>query len=135
MTYLLDTDIVIYSIKGSETVALNIENHQKSPLALSVITYGELLFGAHKSKNRDSNLATVYRLREIFPVIPVDNPVIQTFSDIKARSQKTGQIVADFDLLIAATALTFNMTLVTNNTRDFKKVKGLKPIFLDRKVV
>ena len=126
MTYLLDTDIVIYSIKGSETVASNIEQHQKSPLALSVITYGELLFGAHKSKNKDSNLATVYRLREIFPVIPVDNPVIQTFSDIKARSQKTGQIVADFDLLIAATALTFNMTLVTNNTRDFKKVKGLK---------
>ena len=126
MTFLLDTDIVIYSIKGSETVAANIEKHQKFPLALSVITYGELLFGAHKSKNTDSNLPTVYRLREIFPVVPVDNPVIQTFSDIKARSQKTGQIVADFDLLIAATALTFNMTLVTNNTRDFKKVKGLK---------
>ncbi|MDP3296122.1 MAG: type II toxin-antitoxin system VapC family toxin [Thermodesulfovibrionia bacterium] len=126
MSYLIDTDIIIYSIKGNRTVQNRFLKNENIPKAISVITYGELLFGARKSKNAEKNLAVVYRIKELFPIIEIDNAVIETFSGIKAAMQKIGSLVDDMDLLIASTALTMNYTLVTNNEKHFGKIKGLK---------
>lgn len=125
MPYLIDTDIIIYSIKGNSTVHDRFMQNENIPKALSVITYGELLFGARKSSNPEKNLAVVHRIKELFPIIEIDSAVIETFSEIKAAAQKTGNIVDDMDLLIASTALTMNYTLVTNNKKHFSKIKGL----------
>ena len=125
MSYLIDTDIIIYSIKGNSAVHDRFLQNENIPKAISVITYGELLFGARKSTNPEKNLAVVYRIKELFPIIEIDNAVIETFSEIKASMQKTGIIVDDMDLLIASTALTMNYTLVTNNEKHFSKIKGL----------
>ena len=125
MSFLIDTNILIYSIKGNHTVQNHFIQNENIPKAISVITYGELLFGAKKSNNTEKNLAIVYRIKEIFPIIPVDNAVIETFSGIKANLQKTGTIIDDMDMLIASTALTLNATLVTNNEKHFNKIKGL----------
>ncbi len=126
MSYLIDTDILIYSIKGNSIVQKKFLLNEHIPKAISVITYGELLFGAKKSKNIERNLAVVYRIKELFPIIGIDKAVMETFSDIKAVMQKTGGRVDDMDLLIASTALTMNYTLVTNNEKHFSKIKGLK---------
>lgn len=126
MSYLIDTDIIIYSIKGNRTVQNRFLKNENIPKAISVITYGELLFGARKSKNAEKNLAVVYRIKELFPIIEIDNAVIETFSGIKAAMQKIGSLVDDMDLLIASTALTMNYTLATNNEKHFGKIKGLK---------
>jgi len=126
MSYLIDTDIIIYSIKRNRIVQDRFLQNEKIPKAISVITYGELLFGAKKSKSVQKNLAVVYRIKELFPVITIDKAVIETFSGIKADMQKTGSLVDDMDLLIASTALTMNYTLVTNNEKHFSKIKGLK---------
>ena len=126
MSFLIDTDIIIYSIKGDPAVQKNFKRNEKYPLSISAITYGELLFGARKSSQVEKNLAIVFRIRELFPVINIDKPVVETFSELKATGQKTGSIVDDLDLLIASTALTHNLTLVSNNTKHFQKIKGLK---------
>jgi tRNA(fMet)-specific endonuclease VapC len=126
MSFLIDTDIIIYSIKGNLEVQAKFKENEKYPFSISVITYGELLFGAKKSKFVEKNLSVVYRIKELFPVINVDKAVIEMFSDLKAKSQKSGKIVQDMDLLIASTAMTHNLTLVTNNIRHFEKIKGLK---------
>jgi tRNA(fMet)-specific endonuclease VapC len=126
MSYLIDTDIIIYSIKGNSTVQRNFLRQENVPKGISVITYGELLFGAKKSSNVEKNLATVYRIKELFPVIEVGSAIMETFSDLKARMQKTGVLVDDMDLLIAATSLTMNLTLVTNNEKHFSKIKGIR---------
>lgn len=125
MSYLIDTDIIIYSIKGDSIVHDHFLKNEKIPKSLSVITYGELLFGAKKSQNYEKNLAVVYRIKELFPVINVDNAIIEIFSELKANLQKAGSTIDDFDLLIASTALTMNSTLVTNNEKHFNKIKGL----------
>ena len=125
MSYLIDTDIIIYSIKGNSIVQNRFLLTEHIPKAISVITYGELLFGAKKSQNVEKNLAVVYRIKELFPIVGIDKAVIETFSGIKASMQKTGSLVDDMDLLIASTALTMNYTLVTNNEKHFK-IKGLK---------
>ena len=126
MSYLIDTDIIIYSIKGNSTVQDRFLQYEHIPKAISVITYGELLFAAKKSKKVEKNLAVVYRIKELFPIIGIDKAVIETFSDIKATIQKAGTPLDDMDVLIASTALTMNYTLVTNNEKHFRKIKGLR---------
>lgn len=126
MSYLIDTNIIIYSIKGNSVVHNNFSKNDNIPKSISVITYGELLFGAKKSQNHEKNIAIVYRIKELFPIIAIDKAIVETFSELKANMQKAGKSIDDFDLLIASTALTTNSILVTNNEKHFNRIKGLK---------
>ncbi len=126
MSYLIDTNIIIYSIKGNAVVQNNFLKNEHIPKSISVISYGELLFGAKKSQNLEKNIAMVYRIKELFPIIDVDQAIIETFSELKSNLQKSGSTIDDFDLLIASTALTMNSILVTNNEKHFNRIKGLK---------
>jgi tRNA(fMet)-specific endonuclease VapC len=126
MSYLIDTDILIYSLKGTLKVQKNFTLNKNSPKSISVITYGELIFGAKKSNNREKNLATVYRIGELFPVIELTKGIVETFGEVKASLQKTGKSLEDFDLLIGSTALYLNYTLVTNNVKHFSKIPDLR---------
>lgn len=126
MAYLIDTDIIIYSIKGNPTVHEHFLENENIPKSVSVITYGELLFGAKKSRHHEKNMAVVYRIKELFPIIDIDKAIIETFCELKAHLQQEGSSIDDFDLLIASTSLTMNYTLVTNNEKHFNRIKGLK---------
>jgi tRNA(fMet)-specific endonuclease VapC len=119
MSYLIDTNIIIYSLKGNTVVQNRFSLNENIPKAISVITYGELLYGAKKSKNVENNLSVIYRIKELFPIIEVDKAVVETFSAIKVNIQKIGSPIDDMDLLIASTAMTMNYTLVTNNEKHF----------------
>ncbi len=123
--YLLDTDIIIYSLKGNAIVLDNIRQHSTSPKAISVITYGELVFGAQKSQRVVANLAKISRLREIFPVIELSCAIMDTFANIKAGLSRTGKIVADFDLLVAATAINMGYCVVSNNEKHYARIPDL----------
>jgi len=123
--FLLDTDIIIYSFKNDNNVIANLTSHKHDPKAISVVTYGELIYGAQKSKNRINNLAKVHSLKEIFPIIDITPSIMLTFGEIKASLEKRGKSIDDFDLLIAATAITSGYTLVTNNTKHFERINNL----------
>ena len=126
MNYLIDTDIIIYSLKKHESVNENLKLYKDAPKSLSVITYGELIYGAKKSKNIEKNLATTHRVSELFPIINISPAIMETFGEIKASLEKKGQIIDDMDLLIASTALTHNLILVTNNEKHFQRIEGLE---------
>jgi tRNA(fMet)-specific endonuclease VapC len=126
MAYLIDTDIIINSIKGNKKVNQRIGEHAAIPKAISIITFGELLYGAKKSIQRDKNTSIIYRLAEIFPIVGVTRSTIEAFTDVKMALELKGERIEDFDLLIAATALSLNYTLVTNNTKHFKRIEGLQ---------
>ncbi|MDR0403876.1 MAG: PIN domain-containing protein [Treponema sp.] len=126
MAYLIDTNIIIYSLKNDENVQTRFLEHEKAPKYISIITYGELLYGAKKSKQIEKNCAKIYRIKNLFPIIPIDLPIIEIFSDLKSKYRKTGTVIADFDLLIASTALTYNQILVTNNIKHFEKIEEIK---------
>ncbi len=123
--YLLDTDTLIYSLKGESAVLANFKRYAAEPKAVSVITYGELVFGAHGSQKVTENLAKVYRLKEIFPLIDVTPAIMDIFGTLKADLRKNGTPVDDFDLLIGATAITIGYRVVTNNERHYSKIPGL----------
>ncbi len=124
--YLIDTDIIVFSLKQNVAVQAKFKEMELVPKAISVVTYGELLYGAHISQQRQKNLAVVRRLADIFPVIGVGIPVIEAFAELKRSLEIEGQGLDDMDLLIAATALSLNYRLVTNNMKHFSRVKGLE---------
>ena len=124
--FLLDTDTLIYSLKGHPSVVRNLEARQMDPLRISVISLMELYDGAYKSERPTANLAKVRRIEDAFEVLPVDFSIAETFGMVKANLESLGTPLDDFDLIIAASALASNLTLVTNNEKHFIRVDGLK---------
>ena len=124
--YLLDTDTLIYFLKGNEAVVENFKATANTPKALSVITYGELIYGSRKSERVAENLARVHRLAELYPIIDITRSVMESFGEIKASLSASGTTIDDFDLLIGCTALTLNYAVVSNNTRHYQNIPGLR---------
>ena len=123
--FFLDTDTLVFLLRGNTKVAAAFAAHDSSPKALSVISYGELLYGAYKSAKPIENASKVHRLRSLYPVFDVSTTVMETFSRLRADMDKDGKRVDDFDLLIASTTIHLGYTLVTNNRRHFRHVPGL----------
>jgi tRNA(fMet)-specific endonuclease VapC len=124
--YLLDTDTIIYAMKGEPQVVRRLQEKAGLPKAVSVVTYGELFYGAMKSAAPEANLAKVRRIAELFPVMDVSRAVMETFGSVKADLHRRGKGIDDFDLIIASTALVLNYAVVTNNERHFRIVPGLR---------
>lgn len=123
--YLLDTDIIIYSLKGVPAVVENLREHRNAYMALSVVSYGELVYGAEHSERRSQNLARIHRTAEIYPILPATRAIMDSFGRLKAELQSSGTTLDDFDLLVGTTALVHGLTVVTNNARQFARIPGL----------
>ena len=124
--YLIDTDTIIYNLKGNEAVKENLKRHLEDPLKISVITLMELYFGAYKSEKVGVNLAKVRTLENTFEIIETNKNSAETYGMLKASLEESGTPLDDFDLIIASCALAYNLTLVTNNTKPFNRIEGLK---------
>lgn len=124
--YLLDTDIIIYSLKGHPVLQENLRRHLNDSLQISIVTCLELYYGAYKSPQVTGNLAKVKKIEETLEVIPLGTETAEIFGRLKAQLEIKGTRLDDFDLMIAACALTHNLTLVTNNEMHFQRIDGLK---------
>lgn len=125
MAFLIDTDIIIYSLKGNAQINNWMYENQNIPKFISVITFGELTYGARKSQHPEKNIATTIRISELFPIIDINKGIIEIFGEIKAKLEKNGNRIDDMDLLIASTAIYMNMSLVTNNKNHFSRIPDL----------
>ena len=126
MHFLIDTNILIYRLKNLGNVNDNFLKYKDEQMSVSVVSYGELIFGAMKSKSVEKNLETVKNIKSIFPLIDITSDIMEIFGEIKAYIQKIGKPVDDMDLLISATAISKGMTLVTHNTTHFENIPNLK---------
>ena len=124
--YLLDTDTIIYILKGNPVVENNLQRHYYDPIKISVITLMELYYGAYKSQKVTSNLAKIKTLQNSLEIIPLGQEIAEIFGIQKANLEKRGTSLDDFDLILGCSALAHNLTLVTNNSKHFKKIEGLK---------
>ena len=126
MAYLIDTDIIIFALRGDKTVLAKFEENKNIPISISLITYAELVFGAKRSGNEQKNMLKVNRIREIYPVEELNIGIMELFADIKANMYSKAMRIEDMDLFIAATAIYNDLTLVTNNTKHFRNIPLLK---------
>ena len=125
--YLLDTNICIYIIKYQpEIVRQYFEKHlPHRNILISVITLGELRFGAEKSQNKAKALGVIDELVSIIPVIELDENVAEHYAQIRKDLTSKGQIIGNNDLWLAAHARANNWVMVTNNEKEFLRVEGL----------
>ena len=122
--YLLDTDTLVYLLKQNPGVEAKAKQIGDKAIALSVITVAEVLHGAYYSANPTRSLKQTRALIGRFAIISLDAGIADTFGKIKADLRRQGQILADFDLLIGATAIATGRTLVTNNTKHFQRLSA-----------
>ncbi len=125
LRYMLDTDTVSGGLRGQGAVATHILAHRPSQLCISSITLAELRFGADAKGSRklhgliDTFVASV-------AVMPFDRVAADRFGPVANALAKRGERIGTFDTLIAAHALSLSLTFVTNNSRHFQRVPGLK---------
>jgi tRNA(fMet)-specific endonuclease VapC len=125
--YLLDTNICIYiRQKRPEEVLRRFRKLRQGEAALSVITYGELLYGAAKSSQRTAALERLRELVHFLPALAMPETAGETYGTIRAELESKGEMIGNNDLWIAAHALASGLILVTNNEREFRRVRGLK---------
>ena len=125
MRYLFDTNALIALLKHtSSTLAQRTRQQRPSDIGLSSIVAHELYFGAYRSQRRTENLARLDALR--FEVVPFDKEDAIAAGQIRALLAAEGLPIGPYDVLIAGQALSRNLILVSNNTREFQRVKGLR---------
>lgn len=125
--YLLDTNICIYLTKQiPPAVWQRFSQHKSSEMAMSLITLGELRFGAEKSQQRERVLANIETLKAAIPLANLPEAASEHYGQIKAELQKNGQIIGNNDLWLAAHARAEGWILVTNNEREFARVPDLQ---------
>jgi tRNA(fMet)-specific endonuclease VapC len=125
--YLLDTNICIYiRQKRPEEVLRRFRKLRPGEAALSVITYGELLYGAAKSAQRIAALERLRELVQLLPALSLPESAAEAYGSIRAELEARGEMIGNNDLWIAAHAVVAGLTLVTNNEREFRRVRGLK---------
>lgn len=123
--FLLDTNICIYFLKGKFDLFNKIANAGLANCFVSEITVAELKFGAANSENPEKNTKTVDDFVSKFTILPIFNS-LEVYAKEKARLRKKGIPLDDFDLLIGATAISNNLTLITRNVSDFERLNGIE---------
>ncbi len=125
--FLLDTNICIYiRQRRPQTVLARFETLRAGEAALSVITYGDLLYGAAKSVQREHGLKRLMELTSLVPVLPLPEDAATEYGSIRALLEKRGEMIGGNDLWIAAHAKASGLIVVTNNEDEFDRVPGLK---------
>jgi tRNA(fMet)-specific endonuclease VapC len=125
--YLLDTNTIIYIRRYSPaSVRDSFNKLQRGEAIASVITYGELMYGVSKSSQKDAAIQTLQEMMQFLPLTPLPGAAGAIYGEIRADLEAKGKIIGNNDLWIAAHALAAGLILVTNNEREFRRVKGLK---------
>ena len=127
MMHLLDTNTCIYFLnRTSEKTVSQFKRLSPSEIKLPAITVAELYYGAEKSKAKKKNRTIVENFVSIFEIIPFDEKCCIIYARIRASLEKSGVPIGPMDLLIASISLSNNFILVTNNIKEFRRIKGLK---------
>jgi tRNA(fMet)-specific endonuclease VapC len=125
--FLLDTNICIYIRRRRPPGLLaRFERLKLGEAVLSVITYGELIYGVEKSQFREQATKQLAELAGLVPIMGLPPQAGEFYGAIRASLEARGEIIGNNDLWIAAHAKAAGLTLVTNNEREFRRIQGLK---------
>jgi tRNA(fMet)-specific endonuclease VapC len=123
----LDSNICIYYLTGKYTVITdNIKNTDPIHIKIPSMVKAELIVGALKSNKRAENLRFINTFLSYFEIVPFGDNESEIYAEIRANLEKEGKIIGPNDLIIASTVMANNGILITNNEKEFKRVKNLR---------
>jgi predicted nucleic acid-binding protein len=129
MGVIFDSTEIIALERRQEAVDALVAGREDEPFGISVVTVAELLHGVERAESEGCRLrrqAFVEKVLEVFPVLPFDTAAARIYARIWASLARKGQLVGAHDLIIAATAIALDYTVVTANRRDFERIEGLR---------
>lgn len=127
MKYMLDTNICIYAIKQRpEQVFIRLQEHDPKEICISSVTYAELVHGVEKSQAIEKNRLALALLLANIEIISFDSLAAESYGKIRADLEKAGTPIGPLDMMIAGHARSLGYTIVTNNTKEFQRVRNLK---------
>lgn len=126
MKYLVDSDYVADYLGARLPAMQLLSSLAKDDLFISLITYGEIYEGIYFGRDPHKTAEVFERFLRSVVVLPLTQEIMRQFAHMRGMLRRRGQIIGDFDMLIAATALTHQLTLLTRNTRDYQRIPDLK---------
>jgi tRNA(fMet)-specific endonuclease VapC len=125
--YLVDSDWLIDAAAGRADAIRTLNRLSGDGLAVSIIAVAEVYEGAFRAPNPEAMLASFREFLASYPTLHLTDPIVERFPRMRAalRQRQQGQLIPDMDLLIAATALTHDLDLVTRNVRHFERIAEL----------
>jgi len=133
MGVIFDTSEIITLERDDRIIEEIIHGREDEPFGISVITVAELLHGVERADTQARKIkrqAFVEKVIEFFPVFPFETTIARIYARLWASLAAQGIVVGSHDLIIAATALSMDYTIITANIRDFGKIEGLKVVRL-----
>lgn len=125
--YLLDTNVCIRYLNGkSDAVIKRMRELSPDSIFLCSVVKSELLAGAYKSTSSKKILSRLMYFFEMFSSYPFDDAAADIYGKVRSVLESKGLIIGPYDLQIASIALVHDLVLVTNNTKEFKRISGLK---------
>ena len=127
MKYFLDTNICIYYLKGMYPgIVKNLLSKNPEDIKISAIVKAELLYGAEKSQTREKTKEKIYEFLLPFEIVGFNDEATEIYGKTREYLEKKGLIIGPNDLILASTVIGYNGTLITNNIKEFKRIKELK---------
>jgi len=123
---MMDTNICVYLLNGNAALSHKASEIGVLSLSISTSVLAELYFGAYNSARVSQNLQRIEIFKKHLTILPDSEQAAEIFGQIKANLKSKGEMIEDFDILIASIALANHRVLVTNNMSHFERVEGLK---------
>ena len=121
----MDTDWAIDYLHRADRTVRRLDELLLDGVGLSIISLAELYDGLARSRDPDADAEALRLFLEAVDVVPLDDAACQVFGEERARLREEGSLIGDMDILIGATAISNNLTLLTNNTRHFERIQRL----------
>ena len=126
MKYLVDSDYVADYLGARPHAIQLLSSFAKDDLSISLITYGEIYEGIHFGRDPQKTKEVFHLFLRSVAILPLSQPIMEQFARIRGELRRTGKIIGDFDILIAATAIHHRLTLMTRNIKDYQRIPNLK---------
>lgn len=126
LKYLLDTNIVTYTIKRRPTQVREAFKRHDGQMCISAVTWGELIYGAERSSQPARNLVDIEAMGARLEILPFTDQAVVHFGQLRAELYRQGRPIGPYDMMIAGHARALGLILVTNNLKEFERVPGLR---------
>jgi tRNA(fMet)-specific endonuclease VapC len=126
MEYLFDTSWIIEVLAGRGETARQHKRLNLAKIAVSYVSIGEIYEVAFNYANPQAHLSSFREFLAPFQRLTLNEPIMETFAEVRAHLRRRGEIISDFDMLIGATALHYNLIVLTNNKKHFNRIPGIK---------
>ena len=126
MEYLLDTSWIIEVLAGRGETARQHKRLNLAKIAVSYVSIGGIYEVAFNYANPQAHLASFREFLAPFKRLTLNEPIMETFAEVRAHLRRRGQIISDFDILLGATALHYNLIVLTHNKKHFARIPDIK---------